>query len=98
MAKKGLIIDEGRNLGGLRNLIPEAETQKEEISETKNEEKPQEADKPWKIRTFMVYDEDYEFINQYVLYMGFTKKKKYTQKEALSDAIRLLKEKHPDIE
>ncbi len=88
MAKK-LNIEKGGNLqGGLKNLInpvqPEVQVETEE--------------KDISIKTFMVYNDDMEYIEKYLLYMGYKTKKKYTQKQAIHDAIALLKEKYPDVE
>lgn len=83
--KKYLNIEKGQNLGINLNDLVQTEEQQNEVKT-----------KEYSIKTFMVNNQDMEFIENYILYMGYVKRKKYTQREAISDAISMLKEKYKD--
>lgn len=83
--KKYLNIEKGQNLGINLNDLVQTEEQQNEVKT-----------KEYSIKTFMVNKQDMEFIENYILYMGYVKRKKYTQREAISDAISMLKEKYKD--
>ncbi len=75
--------------GGLSNLIPEMN---EKHESQKN--KLISSDVP---KTFLMIPEDYEYLHTYSRYMAFHSNSKYPLKRSLSDAIKLLKEAHPEI-
>lgn len=89
MAKK-VIINKGENLShGLNSLL----RTHEEVPAKETVE-----GKKTLTKTFKISSNDFDYINKYVLYIGYKKKVKYTQQQAIQDAIALLKEKFPDIE
>lgn len=89
MVKK-LNIEKGVNLThGLNSLL---RTHEEEPEKEKVE------DKESLIKTFKISRSDFDYINKYILYMGYKKKVKYTQQQVIHDAIALLKEKFPEVE
>ena len=75
--------------GGLSNLIPEM-NEKHDHEETKVASN----DVP---KTFLMLPEDYEYLQTYSRYMAFHSNSKYPLKRSLSDAIKLLRETHPEI-
>ena len=91
MAKKdfGNLTKNSHLSGGLGNLIPEM-NEKNETEETKvasNEEN----------KTFTMNIDDYKYLQAYSRYMAFHSNSKYPLKRSLSDAIKLLREAHPEI-
>ena len=91
MAKKNFDnLNKNSHLGGgLSNLIPEI-NEKHEVEEVKivSNEVP---------KTFTMLIEDYEYLQTYSRYMAFHSNSKYPLKRSLSDAIKLLRETHPEI-
>jgi hypothetical protein len=75
--------------GGLSNLIPEMN---EKPESKKN--KVASNDVP---KTFLMLLEDYEYLQTYSRYMAFHNNSKYPLKRSLNDAIKLLKEAHPEV-
>jgi len=91
MAKKNFdnLTKNSHLSGGLRNLIPEM-NEKHEAEEVKiaSNEVP---------KTFTMIAEDYEYLQTYSRYMAFHSNSKYPLKRSLSDAIKLLRDAHPEI-
>ena len=75
--------------GGLSNLIPEMNEKHES-----KKSKVVSNDVP---KTFLMLLEDYEYLQTYSRYMAFHNNSKYPLKRSLSDAIKLLREAHPEI-
>ena len=75
--------------GGLSNLIPEINTDQDS-----KKQKASTKDIP---KTFLMLPEDYEYLQTYSRYMAFHNNSKYPLKRALIDAIKLLRETHPEI-
>lgn len=95
MAKKQFNLGEPKNLQskGVQNFFPNESV----VDNSKKDNVEKEDSKPL-IKTFSIYEDDFAWIEKYVLYKGFTTGKKYTQKETLHDAINLLKKKYPDVQ
>lgn len=73
--------------GGLSSLIGETkEDTKDQTSQEHKTEKPL-------TKTFHISKEDFDFINEYAGYRTFKDKKKYTQKDVIHEALKLLKQK-----
>ena len=76
--------------GGLSNLIPEMnDEQKSKKTKVVYKDVP---------KTFLMVLEDYEYLHTYSRYMAFHSNSKYPLKRSLSDAIKLLREAHPEIQ
>jgi len=91
MAKKNFDNLKNSHLGGgLSNLIPE-------MNENHESKKPKVAYKDVP-KTFLMVLEDYEYLQTYSRYMAFHSNSKYPLKRSLSDAIKLLREAHPEIQ
>jgi hypothetical protein len=74
--------------GGLNSLIGIKENP--EVEENQN--LPAEVPK-----TFTMILGDYEYLQAYSRYMAFHSNSKYPLKRSLSDAIKLLREAHPEV-
>jgi len=96
MAKKDFgNIGKNTNLsgGGIGNLIPDMDKKVAVL-----EIQPKEIELTETPRTFFMIVDDYKFLMAYARYMAFHSKTKYPIKRAVADAVRLLREKHPDVE
>ena len=90
MAKKNFDNLKNSHLGGgLSNLIPEMNNE-----QVQKNPKAAYKDVP---KTFLMVLEDYEYLQTYSRYMAFHSNSKYPLKRSLSDAIKLLREAHPEI-
>jgi hypothetical protein len=74
--------------GGLNSLIGIKENQEVEENESLPVEVP---------KTFTMILGDYEYLQAYSRYMAFHSNSKYPLKRSLSDAIKLLRESHPEV-
>ena len=92
MAKKNFDnLTKNSHLGGGRsNLIPE-------MNDEQKSKNPKVAYKDVP-KTFLMVLEDYEYLHTYSRYMAFHSNSKYPLKRSLSDAIKLLREAHPEIQ
>ena len=90
MAKKNFdnLTKNSHLSGGLSNLIPEMNEKNEAEVKIASNEVP---------KTFTMIVEDYEYLQTYSRYMAFHSNSKYPLKRALSDAIKLLRDAHPEI-
>ncbi|MHC1705764.1 MAG: hypothetical protein AB9846_17820 [Tenuifilaceae bacterium] len=93
----GNMGERSKNLGKINtNFFPEdktevkeAVTKKQEVTTTKENNKS--------TKTFEMYDKDYNFLKRYARIMASKKDDKYPLREAISDAIKLLRKEHPEI-
>ena len=91
MAKKNFDNLKNSHLGGgLSNLIPEMNNE-----QVQKNPKAAYKDVP---KTFLMVLEDYEYLQTYSRYMAFHSNSKYPLKRSLRDAIKLLRESHPEIQ
>jgi hypothetical protein len=75
--------------GGLSNLITDT-SKKEQKSSVKTE-------KTYLVKTLNIEEDDFKFIKKYVRYRRMGGDTEFTQKEALEEALSLLKDKYPDV-
>jgi hypothetical protein len=87
MAKKFGNLDKTDNMGGLSTLIQDST--KEKSRDTSN--------KDYIIKTFTIIEADFNYIKKYVKYRRMNGDTEFTQKEALGEAIKLLRGNTPDI-
>ena len=90
MAKKNFdnLTKNSHLSGGLSNLIPEMNEKNEAEVKIASNEVP---------KTFTMIVDDYEYLQTYSRYMAFHSNSKYPLKRSLSDAIKLLRDAHPEI-
>jgi hypothetical protein len=87
MGKKFDNLGKTENMGGLSTLIQDS---------TKEKPTPT-ADKDYIIKTFTIAEADFNYIKKYVKYRRMNGDTEFTQKEALGEAIKLLRGNTPDI-
>jgi hypothetical protein len=94
MSKKKTFGNLGQvdNIGGLSNLIADTSSS---IKKVRQEDKP--VSNPYIIKTFNIAEDDFLYIKKYVKFRRMQGDTDYTQKEALGEAIRLLKLNTPDL-
>jgi len=83
-------INKNTHLGGSLNSLITGKKESLELEEKQN--LPAEVPK-----TFTMILGDYEYLQAYSRYMAFHSNSKYPLKKSLSDAIKLLRESHPEV-
>jgi hypothetical protein len=94
MSKKKTFGNLGQvdNIGGLSNLIADTSGPSRPV---RHEDKP--VMNPYIIKTFNIAEEDFLYIKKYVKYRRMQGDTDFTQKEALGEAIKLLRQNTPDL-
>lgn len=94
MSKKKTFGNLGQvdNIGGLSNLIADTSGPSRPF---RHEDKP--VMNPYIIKTFNIAEEDFLYIKKYVKYRRMQGDTDFTQKEALGEAIKLLRQNTPEI-
>lgn len=77
--------------GGLSNLFP-----KTNISTLKQDKVEPQKEVTYTRKTFLIEEKDFDYIKSFVKFMRMKGQTNYTQKEALTAALSLLKENYPD--
>lgn len=93
MSKKKTFGNLGQvdNIGGLSNLIADTSGPSRPV---RHEDKP--VMNPYIIKTFNIAEEDFLYIKKYVKYRRMQGDTDFTQKEALGEAIKLLRQNTPE--
>lgn len=93
MAKKNFA-----NLGSNENLSRGVDSLvKNTVQESNEEVKKVEEIKRFSNKTFVVLDKDHEYLKKFVRVRAVETNSDYSQKDALSEAINLLREKYQHI-
>jgi hypothetical protein len=90
MAKKFENLGKVENMGGLSSLITDSS---KPVSLAHNNEPI----KTYTVKTFNITPDDFTYIKKYVKYRRMQGDTEFTQKEALEEAIGLLRKNTPDL-
>ncbi len=89
MAKKFGNLDKMEHLGGLDSLTG--------VSTLETMYKGENKDKTYIVKTFNIDEADFLYIKKYVKHRRMNGDTEYTQKEALGEAIGLLRQNNPKV-